>query len=1197
MSLKDLFNEQKYKYLASTSLTELTGVIESPEYVQAYIQRKSRVVPAVDYSKPENFARFGSAEKYYYDSITRTYKTYPYDGSQKEKILWELSSSHLDLHILENGYPRTTGYAVFSTSSLNATDTSEGYGAAGTASYEYISVHGGPHAGSGNEIYIDPDTGEAHYRENANIYDTADNRECNLKIGGTDGNTVEFWLKKEAFANTSTTKEVIFDAFTTSSISSSADYGRLRIELTGAKGSGGVGTAPFAVTYMSGTAGYANQIIGNSITTASIADDQWHHYSFRFKNSGSNITTDLFIDGEHNARLQTGTPISYVSGTIVGTLGALATHPSGTLAGAPRATKGWGKLSGSVDEFRFWKVFRNSEQVQTRWFDQVGGGTNTDTANTHLGVYYKFNEGITLTSSTDSIVLDYSGRVSNGTWVGYNPLSSRNIGSAIDEADLLLTNFSGSEFRDPIIYSNHPEVRSFLSTKRNEGKNYDYTNPSNIYYSIPSWILEEHDALDTKGDRIVENSLWNLTQIMSSYFDDVATNMQVLPSLAQPDYLTGTLKPPAFMDRILEAKNFVNPEIFSALTALETFESRDETRIFSDKVYDLKNLIYKNIYNNLTYIYKSKGTEKSFRNLVRCFGIDDEIYKFNVYSNNVDYTLRDNYRTVSEKNKVINFNLRQNSNATIYQYSSSLNTNSVTFLSGSGIAAENEEAVPFTVEANITFPFRADAYAQTRQLFKNADSYYLNYPVIQTSSLFGMHTAISSTPAKTTWAANDYANFVVKAIKPAKFSSKAHFVLTGTADGFIPELTSEEFNDVYDDRNWNFMVSVYPENYQNIDQIPGTSGSFQPNYIVEFRGMHSVLDTIIDEFVVSGTMTAANGRKFLGSPKRIFAGSHLTNFTGSLLNSCDVKFNNLRVWQNRLTREDLKFHAANPKNHGIQNPTENSYLFNTSINNIYVPKAETLLLNWSYENVTGSDGDGTFIVEDLTSGSSEQIDRYGWLSNLNKSQYLGKGHNFATSSAKVVQVDSILSAKPNLPEVMSSDDMIKVMQNDDIYFTRDKRPIFFDLYAEKSPYQNISEEMLEFMATVVDYNNLIGQPVNNYRHEYKAMNMLRQLFFQRIKNAPDIDKYVEYFKWFDLAVSSMIQKLAPMSSGLDERPLRTIIESHILERNKYRNKFPSYEFKQSDPQASLFGINEMLYDWKFGHGITGSDASQDDNCS
>ena len=213
--------------------------------------------------------------------------------------------------------------------------------------------------------------------------------------------------------------------------------------------------------------------------------------------------------------------------------------------------------------------------------------------------------------------------------------------------------------------------------------------------------------------------------------------------------------------------------------------------------------------------------------------------------------------------------------------------------------------------------------------------------------------------------------------------------------------------------------------------------------------------------------------------------------------------------------------------------------------------------------------------------------------NISNKQFTGRGFNFASSNTNVVLTDDIIIAKQNLPETLASENTVKVLQNDDIYFTRDSRPTFFDLYVEKSPYQNISEDMLNFMSTVVDFNNLIGSTVDRYRGEYKALKMLRQLFFQRT-TAPDVDKYIEYFKWFDLAVSAMIQKLVPMSSGLGDRPLRNVIESHILERNKYQSKFPTYEFKQSDPEGSIFGINEMLYPWKEGHKPLAEDEAQ--NC-
>ena len=104
------------------------------------------------------------------------------------------------------------------------------------------------------------------------------------------------------------------------------------------------------------------------------------------------------------------------------------TAASGILSG-----RGWGKLSGSLDEFRFWKKKRTDKEVALNYFITIGGGINTDDVNTDLGIYYKFNEGIFDTvnvSSFDKIVLDYSGRTTTGSWTGYT-ITLRNIGFVI----------------------------------------------------------------------------------------------------------------------------------------------------------------------------------------------------------------------------------------------------------------------------------------------------------------------------------------------------------------------------------------------------------------------------------------------------------------------------------------------------------------------------------------------------------------------------------------------------------------------------------------------------------------------------------------------------------------------------------------------------------------------------------------------
>ena len=86
-------------------------------------------------------------------------------------------------------------------------------------------------------------------------------------------------------------------------------------------------------------------------------------------------------------------------------------------------------------------------------------------------------------------------------------------------------------------------------------------------------------------------------------------------------YPSASHKPHPFTNRLLESVGFdYVPELFADVGALEKYRNRDDDTIFKQKLYDIKNTIYKNIYNNIVYIYKTKGTEKAFRNLIRCFG-------------------------------------------------------------------------------------------------------------------------------------------------------------------------------------------------------------------------------------------------------------------------------------------------------------------------------------------------------------------------------------------------------------------------------------------------------------------------------------------------------------------------------------------------------------------------------------------------
>ena len=212
----------------------------------------------------------------------------------------------------------------------------------------------------------------------------------------------------------------------------------------------------------------------------------------------------------------------------------------------------------------------------------------------------------------------------------------------------------------------------------------------------------------------------------------------------------------------------------------------------------------------------------------------------------------------------------------------------------------------------------------------------------------------------------------------------------------MPSLTSSVFENVYDDQLWSISVTVEPTKKESINQVSGTADSA---YTVRFYGVNHIADYKAQEFLVTGTITNDAGRKILSSPKRVFVGSHRTNFTGSLIDFADTKIGSCKAWYSSIPTGTIDNHNLKLGNFGAEKPTQNAFLYQDSINDRFVPQDETLALLWDFTTVTGSDASGEFSVEDETSGSAND-DRYGWFSGLVSRRHTASGSFFLSSSAK-----------------------------------------------------------------------------------------------------------------------------------------------------------------------------------------------------
>ena len=377
------------------------------------------------------------------------------------------------------------------------------------------------------------------------------------------------------------------------------------------------------------------------------------------------------------------------------------------------------KFSGSFDEFRLWNKKQTSESIYNNYYRAIGGGANSDDNRTELSVYYKFNEGTLGEAGTDKIILDYSGRIANGYWENYT-VSNRVTGSAFATSG------------DPIIRPSNVLITNLETEMELSGTIYDSNNNMSLFDLYPQWIQEEDNG-----------ELKKLTQIIAAYFDDLYAKIEYLPKLKEKKYFQDNQKALPFAKRLLEEKGMIVPDILVERSILEFFGQRDINKVqFEKDIEEIKNKIYHNIYNNIEYIYKSKGTEKAYRNLLRCFGIDDEVVKLNLYTDNGTQYLVDKTKHTSEKTKHIDFDEPTHFSATVYQEN---------YISGSDIQKlERNNAI--TAEVELLVPRKP----------KPSESWYYSTPFVS-SSVFGVDAVDSAgTSYDTTIPGSNFQTYLVR---------------------------------------------------------------------------------------------------------------------------------------------------------------------------------------------------------------------------------------------------------------------------------------------------------------------------------------------------------------------------------------------------------------------------------------------------
>ncbi len=1075
----------------------------------------------VDFSTPGEFVKYGLATEYYEGGLAYLISSFPYDSSWQEKREWYSGLTLCDKFLFHNILSSSNGVGVFSGSGWGTQVALHGGRFGEPTTKEYIKFFGGP-----NNSEQEFDT--------SNILNLSQGRGSNLKFGRE--NTVEFFLKRTKNSNVlgTTLEECILD------VRNNAEYGDA--------GFGGFfihvvqvadnSPAVLSVLAMSG-------LNSAALTTGDIeplGDGEWHHYAVVLR-SGPVITTiSVYVDGEEAGSQETPLVLDEVEMNLVGFIGAsqgrLLDYPLGSL-----------KLNGEIDDFRFWQKVRTKEEIKIFSRTCVYGGTNDSDENIGLGVYYKFNEGITGMVLKDSIVLDYSGRRSNGGWVGYSA-SSRRLGSAITEGG-----FGEYEQKDTSQYEEEPSYLSLVSEYRKKGEDFDLKNQHNIFKQMPRWLSINN--LSSSKD------LRYLSHVIGSFFDTLLLIGYNVVYAQGQDYSFGGLVKPEYNFSFLSSFGLKVNDLLDNVTWSEFAIGANEQTSFETTVEGAKRIILGNLANELDLLLKSKGTKRSIDSVLRCFGTAEDAIHPVLFEVGREVEFSDKYKAIAQRRSVANCSSELNVGAVITH---SFDTAQSPLITG---VSQDPELYNMTFQCRFVVP--------------------ANYFGGQTKfSVFGVHGATFAGGA-CNWTDASTDSFIVYVEKASNDSTSGRFVLelrhtSGTTENF-----SDWFDGVFSGSSWVLNVSFVNKNSSQFGML--TDGIMDvpvaPNYEVVFSGAENHNGSIRGEFSNSVAVHAGLVPEFLSADKGAFAGSHRIDFVGDIddLNedyTCCL-FDSVIAWSGTPTAEETRLHALSFRNRGIGYFEDvNRYVQQDLSQNLR-------FLDWQFGQelsvvphvtlgfVSGEFDDARVVCQEISGGA-----------DMNAELHPFRCYLFGEPTVSGCFSSQYVFAKEQVPpEVFSDTESVSCGNNYDLEVFA-KRPKWSKKIfgIEKNMNFLLNRLIFDLFGGIKYVYNLFSDGYQKHEIEYYRLRPAAERFFEEMNNEYlDFDRFFEYFRWLDGSIGDILSFFATsaFSAKKDGQILRNVVSSHALEREKYWWKRVVPDFLENNFEAVALGAEFNDYNWKIGH--------------
>lgn len=869
--------------------------------------------------------------------------------------------------------------------------------------------------------------------------------------------------------------------------------------------------------------------------TLNVEYDTWSHVAWIWDRTPGVDTITGYLDTEAMA----SSSIPFTSDQL-GTAGNDLLIGSGSNLGTfiPTTT-----FSGALDEVRIWHDVRTLDELKEHQKKLVWPDDD-------LKLYYKLNEP---SGSNTNVVLDYSGQslhgvlntrglvlevrdTPTGSLVGESPMTHEDLGLSV------------------VLFPNVEDTVDLRSRLLVSASNFDNENPNLISKLIPPHYLEEgqcFDGLNTvegtitdsnvNGDNPGQNNLGDTQALLSmmytwaKFFDEMKLYTQAFSSLNKLDYDSEDTLPSDFLSMYARAEGLELPPLFVGADINQYLEGENLEASISKNIYgmqEVQNEIWKRMLINMRSVVRSKGTLHSIKSFIRSMGINpDNTFRIREFGGPTRSAMEFSREERFEVSTALTFVSGGTTTSTALS-SSATRVESGWPLPGAVSADDNMfTSGSFTIEGTYRFPLNIPLVSNSQSL---ARLKLTGSNESDGSTFLNLVAVTGSTPTVAM-----YAN-------PISGSTHVEAVISGA--------------NIFDGELW--YISCGRKRNDDSDLATNVSSSYFLNVAKSKNGeiveSYTTASYMLDAGGVFQTMPSGDdgpymqiGSSSLDAPAGV--GTAYLEQSGIPDDAKTVAFegrvSQIRFWSKGLSTSEWKEHTRNYRSVGVDDPKSNFNFVQQNVSGAW----ERLRMDASTDQIT-LDADSAGAIE-LTDFTQNNLTMAGINFPAGTNVIQPEHFYFSYLSPKI---DEGVGAKKVRARGLQDADKVAVSTWAETSPVHRVNPFLevtdsTKLSIDFSIVDALDQDIITIFSSLDEMSDALGRPELQFASDYKDLEVLRDIYFNKLESKMNLKGFFEFYKWFDSNIGTFVEQLMPKNANF--LGTNFVIESHFLERAKVQYKF------------------------------------------